>query len=363
MTGVQTCALPISKVDTIHAVVCFPESYEFAGKHYYSTGCYSDTSKTAYNCDSITVLDLIVADGYNEIIYDTICSTDTYVFNGEPITKSGKYIEELKTIYDCDSITTLNIVVYETLLIDIDTVVNICEDDENIIIPYIITSGRLGDYGFILDGGDSIEGVSIQNNSFVIPLPQGLKPNRYKGEISFGKQSCGKEKETIFIDLLYSRDVIAQRWNDVLAVKNSEYNGGYDFVAYQWYKNSDIIVGATSSVLYVEEQFNSNDEYSVLLTRADDGVSQMVCAIVPEDLSSAVGSEQVVLSLNNGSDLVVNVPQKSYVRLWSVMGVLVGTFDFEEGNNYISTTGMHGFYILEINLESGERFIEKINIQ
>ena len=45
------------------------------------------------------------------------------------------------------------------------------------------------------------------------------------------------------------------------------------------------------------------------------------------------------------------------------MGVLVGTFDFEEGNNYISTTGMHGFYILEINLESGERFIEKINIQ
>ncbi len=352
-----------TKVDTIHEVVCFPESYNFAGKHYYSTGCYSDTSKTAYNCDSITVLDLIVADGYNEIIYDTICSTDTYMFNGEKITKSGEYVQELKSIYGCDSITTLKIVVYETLLIDIDTVVNICADDENIIIPYTITSGRLGDYGFILDGGDSIEGVSIQNNSFVIPLPQGLRPNRYKGEISFGKQSCGKEKETIFIDLLYPRDVIAQRWNDVLAVKNSDYNGGYDFVAYQWYKNSDIIVGATSSVLYVEEQFNSNDEYSVLLTRADDGVSQMVCAIVPENLSGAVGSEQVVLSLNNGSDLVVNVPQKSHIRLWSVMGVLVGTFDFEEGNNYISTTDMHGFYILEINLESGERFIEKINIQ
>ena len=351
------------KVDTIHAVACFPEPYEFAGKRYYSTGCYSDTLKTIYDCDSITVLDLFVADGYNKVIYDTICSTDTYMFAGKRITESGKYVEELKSIYGCDSVTTLNIVVYETLLIDIDTAVGVCVDDENIIIPYTITSGRLGDYSFVLDGGDSIEGVSIQDNSFVIPLPQGLKPNRYAGEISFGKQSCGKEKETIFIDLLYSRDVIAQRWNDVLAVKNSDYNGGYDFVAYQWYKNSDIIEGATSSVLYVEEQFNSNDEYSVLLTRADDGVSQMVCAIVPEDLSGAVGSEQVTFSLDDGSDLVVKVPQKSRVRVWSVMGILVDSFDFEEGNNYVSTTNMHGIYILEINLESGERFIEKINIQ
>ena len=351
------------KQDTIHAVICQGESYQFAGKSYFSTGYYLDSAKTVYDCDSITVLDLFVADDYKNTIYDTICSTDTYMFGGKRITESGKYVEELKSIYGCDSIITLNIVVYETLLIDIDTVVNICEDDENIIIPYTITSGRLGDYGFRLEGGDSIEGVSIQNSLFVIPLPSNLKPNRYRGEISFGKQSCGKEKETIFIDLLYSRDVIAQRWNDVLAVKNSDYNGGYDFVAYQWYRNSDIIAGATTSVLYIEEQLNSEDEYSVLLTRADDGVSQMVCAIVPEDLGNTEGSEQIVFSVNNGSDLVVNVPQKSQVRLWSIMGVLIDTYNFEVGSNYISTIGMHGFYVLEIELEDGERFIEKINIQ
>ena len=349
------------KQDTIHAVICQGESYEFVGKNLFSTGYYLDSARTVYNCDSITVLDLFVADVYKSTIRDTICSTDVYEFAGKRITETGKYVEELKSIYGCDSITTLNIVVYETLLIDIDTNFYACVDDEELRIPYTITSGRLGDYMFSLNG-DTIEGVTIQDNSFVIPMPNDLKPNKYKGEISFGKQSCGKEKEDIIVDLLYSRDVLTQRWNDVLAVKNSDNNGGYDFIEYQWYKNSEIIPGATSSILYVQETLNSSDEYTVLLTRSDDGVKQKVCAVVPEKLDVSENSV-IVFSMSNTSEVNVKVAKKSYVNLWSITGVLIDTYDLGVGDNSIVTSNLKGIYLLEFIFEDGMRQIEKINIQ
>ncbi|MBR5190277.1 MAG: PKD domain-containing protein [Paludibacteraceae bacterium] len=349
-----------TKVDTIHEVVCYPDSYVFKGKHYWSTGCYSDTAKTVYGCDSITVLDLLVSDGYDSLIVDTICSTDVYMFNGERITETGKYKFEGKTIHGCDSVITLDIVVYETLLIDVDTVVDVCVDDEYLIIPYEITSGRLGDYSFKFSSKtDTVEGVTLKDNAFVIPMPEGMIPNRYKAEISFGKQSCGKEKEEVLVDLMYSRDVIAQRWNDVLAVKNKDYNGGYDFVAFQWYKNSEAILGATSSVLYVEEGFNSADEYSVLLTRIDDNVSQKVCAIVPQTLDANEAS--VIIFSQEKEMLKVRATQRSVVKLWSTTGVLVGTYDLD-GEGYISTEGLHGIFIIEALMNDGSRKVEKINI-
>lgn len=351
-----------TKRDTIHAVICQGESYSFRGKNYFSTGCYSDTMQTIYNCDSIITLDLYVADSYDSLIVDTICSTDYYVFNGEPITKSGKYVADLKSMYGCDSTITLNIVVYETLLIDIDTVVNVCIDDENIHIPYSITSGRLGDYGFVLADGDTIEGVEIQGNTFVIPLPKDLKPNRYRGVISFGKQSCGKEQEEVMVDLLYSHDVIAQRWDDVLAVKNKEYNGGYDFIAFQWYRNSEIILGATNSILYVENGLNSADEYSVLLTRADDGVAQRVCGVFPQELGNVSESAVVILKTDETSSLNVEVAEKTQLKMWSIAGVLVNVYDLNVGVNNIVTSNLSGIYILEFVFTDGSRRVEKVNI-
>lgn len=350
------------KRDTIHAVRCQGESYNFAGRDYFSTGLYSDTAQTIYNCDSITFLDLYVAEKKDSVIRDTICSTDVYMFNNERITKSGKYVANFESAYGCDSTITLHIVVYETLLIDIDTLVNVCADEENIIIPYTITSGRLNEYSFKILGHDSIEGVTIENSSFVIPMPKDLKPNRYEGEISFGKQSCGKEKETILIDLLYPEDVIAQRWNDVLAVKNSDYNGGYDFVAFQWYKNWEIMHGEVSSILYVQNGFNQQDQYSVMLTRADDGVSQMTCGVIPQNLGDVQNSSVVIFS-GEDNKLNVGVEEKSMVKIWSVTGVLVGTYDLNVGDNdIVLPNAQNGIYILEIIFADGFRRVEKVNI-
>jgi len=46
-------------------------------------------------------------------IYDTICSNKIYYFGGIRITESGTYTNIIQTNYGCDSVVTLNIVVFE----------------------------------------------------------------------------------------------------------------------------------------------------------------------------------------------------------------------------------------------------------
>ena len=59
-----------------------------------------------------------------------------------------------------------------------------------------------------------------------------IVPGIYTLNVKFGDESCGggKDGEMIPLMVLYSKEVLVQRWNDVLAVKNSDYNGGnYEF--------------------------------------------------------------------------------------------------------------------------------------
>jgi len=71
-------------------------------------------------------------------------------------------------------------------------------------------------------------------------------------------------------------NVIYQRWDDVLSVKNSANNGGYEFVAFQWLRNGLAIEGAVNSYIYVPGGLRMGDVYSVLLTHPD-GTEEESC--------------------------------------------------------------------------------------
>ena len=48
----------------------------------------------------------------------------------------------------------------------------------------------------------------IEDDAFLVKMPDNLKPNQYEGIIKFGEQSCGKEQESIIIDLKYSKNIL-----------------------------------------------------------------------------------------------------------------------------------------------------------
>ena len=347
--------------DTIYATICPGEEYKLRGEPYKETGVYADTIPTIFGCDSILVLNLTVLEMVEE--FDTICSTDVYYVNGVQITESGRY--PIKSSLGCDSIVK-NVFVNESLVLDIDSVISVCATDDNIIIPYIEESGRLLEFA-VEFADEALKGASVKNlqpedGAMVVPMLKGVEPNRYKAKLSFGELACGGEDIDILLDVYYPDSVITQRWNDVLAVRNTEWNGGYDFVAYQWYKNNEVIDGATSSILYIEEGLETDAEYSVLLTR-NDGVQEMVCAVVPIKFAESTEDAVIVFAVNNSSEVNVKTSDSANVKIWSSMGLLVGEYYIQEGDNVLSIDVLDGVYFAEVIFNNGLRKIERIIVR
>jgi hypothetical protein len=190
-------------------------------------------------------------------------------------------------------------------------------------------------------------------------MPKDVKPDKYEVDLILYNSDCGNVDTTLIFDVLYPSDVIAQRWNDVLALKNSEYNGGYEFVSYQWYLNGQVLDGFTGSQYYTGMDLDFNGEYQVLLTRADDGVSAFTCSFVPVEFSQS--------ELNNSSALiftsdVINIesPQSAKCYLYNMSGLLYSVFDLTEGGNVIEMPNEAGIYVMKFDYLDGYTEIHKI---
>ena len=258
----------------------------------------------------------------------------------------------------------MDVIVNESLVLGVDSVISVCATDANIIIPYVEESGKLLEFAVKFKdealSQASVEGLTPDGGAMVVPMIEGVEPNRYKATLSFGELACGGEDIDVLIDVYYPDSVIAQRWNDVLAVRNDGYNGGYEFVGYQWYKNNQPIEGATSSILYEDLDFDA--EYSVLLTR-EDGVKEMVCAITPIYFSNIREESIVVFTTSVASEVQVAASASAMVRMWSSVGLLVGEYRVEEGDNVLNVAGLEGVYIAEILFDNGMRQTERIVIR
>ena len=348
--------------DTISKILCEGDYIEFGDKIIANSGEYVDSKKNIWGCDSIVVLYLDVVPRGEEVLIDTtICSTDVYIFNGQRITKSGSYTAKLKNMYGCDSVAKLDIVVHETLSLNLENRVTACHDDEYIVIPYALNSGRLEDYTFELLGTSfavDTADLLLEDDAFLIKMPNNLVPNQYEGVIKFGEQSCGKEQESVIVDLQYSKNILAQRWGDVLAVKNKDYNGGYDFVAFQWYKNGTPIEGATSSVYYAQGGLDLSAEYSVLLTRVSDGVSVMTCVADLTDFSNS--EDGIVIVFRANDNIVVESTSNARLNIWSLQGLLISEVMINDGYNLINELGLSGVYLFEFIFEDGSREIKQV---
>lgn len=363
---VATATITLPKVgtssDTIYESICFGEPFIWNGIPLYNSGIYSDTVAGDYGCEIITNLNLTVLPKIEPVlIKDTICSDEEYVFNGKLITETGIYTDTIKNQYGCDSIVTLDILVNESLYINFDSIVWACEDDVNLTIPYNVTSGNFlsCDLEVVADGKSYVDlnDVTPESNMLVFPMPEDITPGVYDLNIKFAESSCGLDAISLPMHIYYSKSILVQRWGDVLAVTNEDYNGGYEFIAFQWYKNGNPIEGAISSILYQPEGLDLNAEYSVLLTRRDDSVTMMSCVAELKNLD-ANGTEVIVFKVDN--TIEVDVPSAAKMKIWTTTGVLVKEIDLFKGNNIISTLDLKGLYLLDFWFEDNQRSIKQV---
>lgn len=97
--------------DTIRATICSGKVYDKFGFYVDKPGTYSMTSHSVAGCDSITVLELSIADNVLPL-QASICPGDTYEFFGQSLTAAGTYTETRKGQgEECDTTITLTLTV------------------------------------------------------------------------------------------------------------------------------------------------------------------------------------------------------------------------------------------------------------
>src|SRR6185295_15556380 len=78
---------------TVDATICSNETYLFNGISLNTTGSYIDTFINFTGCDSVVTLNLTVRPTSTGTVDATICSNETYLFNGVNLNTSGAYID------------------------------------------------------------------------------------------------------------------------------------------------------------------------------------------------------------------------------------------------------------------------------
>lgn len=147
--------------------------------------------------------------------------------------------------------------------------------------------------------------------------------------------------------LLYPSSVLDQHWDDFIGVLTHDYNGGYDFIGFQWYKNGSPIAGENHSYLY--QPLEMGTPYSAMLEEAD-GTKLMTCEIIATHQTEiliypTLSQPHQIIRLHSSEDVTI--------WLYDSFGKLLYTNSFERGDNQFAAPQDPGIYIVKIQ-QTGE---------
>lgn len=341
--------------------ICEGHTVTHDGKEYSGTGREILHYDNRFGCDSVVVLDISIITLEREESADTVCSGERIDFYGRWLSETGHYEDTLISRSGCDSvIRTMDLVVRKPIDVRLksDTIAA-CADDASFVLEYDNVSGFDGLYGIKYSekakaaGFEDIESAEPGSvSSVTIGMQAGITPDRYDAVLTFYNDTCGNLNIPFTVSVLYPSSVIAQRWNDVLALQNADYNGGYKFVAYQWYKDGEPMEGEIRSILYRPADMDYAATYTMLLTRITDGVSAFTCGITPVEFSDEDIKERSSITFSDGSISLV-ARNAGIMYVYGFGGQLIVSSYLHEGENRVALPAVAGMYVVKIVYEDG----------
>jgi hypothetical protein len=269
------------------------------------------------------------------------------------VSAAGNYVVETSN-GACAATDTFKVEESEKLQVTLaENRIQICPTEPDFSVNYQIAGDAV--YDVIFDGRALAAGFADMLNqpatdgTIVIPLPYNAPAGTYTAQLKFTSTAvCAESTElTLIVTVKMGGDgLLAQKWNDVLAIYNSNYNGGLEFTAYQWYRNGEPIPGETGSYLYLGEGnvFDTSDRYAVQLTLSD-GTIITTCDYVPvvKQLAPAIPnpvrpSQQIKLG---------ETPISGKATFYEITGWIHSVQQIRD--NYIVAPEKQGIYFLRLD--------------
>ncbi|MCQ2347197.1 MAG: hypothetical protein MJZ92_04635, partial [Paludibacteraceae bacterium] len=373
--------------------------YRWNGYDLDKAGVYQLNLPTVHGCDSVITFTLNVQKAQDLEVTDQTCTSllpfTWQTWRTHHLTETGTYRDTLRTPQGCDSIRyTLHLTVnastlqgYVTMLQD-----TLCADDDFITLTFRNTQGKAEYFNLVFDrsaqtvGFQDIPRLMMNGNERTVtfPIPAGAtdkeyaRPDTYYGSVEVANPCDEITNIPFHFTLLYPSWIILQRWNDVLALYNENYNGGYTFSDIRWFHNGMPIegTGAHNSQIYAkdfgQETLDFGTEYWAELTRTSDGKTLRTCAVVPqyqdEVRPTKPNAPQITLSptIISGDNRIVNIDANisgQYIMYYSNGKRLqTGKFGDEYGNSTLSVEPNYpaGTYIVVFYGDEGSVISHKL---
>jgi len=307
------------------------------------------------------------------IFEDTVCMGSNYANHGFDIehicTPDTTYIFYRTGLAECDTIY-LHLTVKECEVFSIGQVGEICANDPFFVLPYnfkeenffyhIQFNNNAQEQGFLnIDSG-----VVMRKNYIEVPIPKGndiqdyvMPHNNYAASIMVSNRRCESQIIDFPFQILYPSWIIEQKWNDVIALLNDRYNGGYTFSKYEWFKNGKKLEGENGSYIYILPTLEFGAEYRARLTRDLDGETFFTCPLIPEYRS---GMKVYPQFITQDEPIYIETQQDGIATIWNILGQKIvqhSIFEYQINKIYLNEPG---FFLLEVVQKNGFKQTFKI---
>jgi hypothetical protein len=350
-TIVVPSIIPETTATEFHYSTCPETPIKFDGQWFDRDTVYVGTFPNFAGCDSTSTLYLTVYPAPKDTHrHDSICSNQYVTINGIKYNQPmDDYLIMLKNDNGCDSAIYLTLTVNRLLEANIPQIPYTCADEEQMFIVFDIAAGVYDSLVIKFNTPELRDTVIYEQVSSVeIPYDANILPGHYKASLYFHQFCCGVYAQAREFDIRYRSSIVEQKWNDVLTLLSPKYNGGYEFVSFQWYKNDQPLLGENHSYLY--QQLDNTAEYYVELT-SRDGVTMKSCPIQPEyheqqsDYPSIVHVSQMMR---------LYMEQPVTVWYYTVSGQLYSTVHLPQGYCDLQAPDHAGVFVLKAVDANGE---------
>jgi exosome complex RNA-binding protein Csl4 len=192
------------------------------------------------------------------------------------------------------------------------------------------------------------------NNSYI-------RPDWYNVRVEFNNGTCAPSQSAYELSFMvkYPSWILEQNWNDVVAVLNADYNGGYDFKQFDWFVNDKLFSENSKSYLYAPQYFHNGDMVYAQLTRSNEDYPICTCPIVLRDMSAEyVSEEPILISVNKiQRKLRIFTQEKLTGGIYDIYGHLMQPFSvMQAGESYVTIHNANsGVYIVKCTSATKEQ--------
>lgn len=362
-TRVDTIVVPniIAQNTEFWLTTCPESGVKFDNQWFNTDTTYVAVYPNFAGCDSTSTLHLSVwpevKDTYR---HDSICSDGYVLVNGRQYrTTMVDSLIMLKTDHGCDSAIYLTLTVNQRIDATVDSLTYVCADDEQMFITFDLIAGVFDSLEILFSTPELRDTVIYDSSvsSIAIPYSENILPGRYTATFRFHQFCCGIYTEERSFDIRYRASIVEQKWNDVLTLLSPSYNGGYEFLSFQWYKNDQPLMGETHSYLY--QDLDMDAIYYVEVMRADS-VIEKSCPIQPVHHEQQSDYPTVVTA---GQHVPMYMPEAATIWYYYVSGQFYSSFSLPQGYTTLTVPNQPGVFILKAVNRQGETQAQVMIVQ